>query len=256
MERGNMEQIIKGYNKDGQIDMSNVDVSKIPMPRNDREAAQAILLWRGFEGTPEELEREIDNIVETRIRHRNQNRTSQKKGDKVIKPVISKPPIENPIKENKYEVSEMSFKTINFFETNQSSQEIHDKWLGQYFDNPTSFFNDQNLKKLREINPGERLILLAKASYYLTNTPEMVQKYYREFPDDLVAVINKFKILKGYANTGLEYNLFSISAEEMVRAEPGIAKNYQSIEQYLEMVDRRKLAPGILMKNFEYKFRL
>jgi len=96
---------------------------------------------------------------------------------------------------NKAKKEEMGFEeldeiyeTLDEFEKNKFSEEINNEWIKEYGNDPTKFFDDENIKKLKNLPDSQRLIFLAKSSRYITITPDMATKYYKEFPNDLKAV--------------------------------------------------------------------
>ena len=119
-----------------------------------------------------------------------------------------------------FKSAEKIYQTIELLEDLKSSEDHNQEWIDKYSDNPTAFFNEKNFAELKNISPARRLLLLANASGYLVNSPEMVSKYYVEFPEDLDVVISIFIDNQGRSKDAGEFFLFSISAKEITFISP------------------------------------
>lgn len=131
-------------------------------------------------------------------------------------------------------------------------EELFIQWKEQYGQNPNNFVVENNFERLHELEPVDRLFFLSQAARFLTITPSMVGKYAAAFPEDIRAVHSMFVSSNGHPQTTSEFNLFSLLAPYMREIDPHIGDSYHSFEQYEEKAARRELAPGALLKNFDY----
>lgn len=149
---------------------------------------------------------------------------------------------------------EKIYEAVEGFNESKESDAIYETWRESYSENPLSFFDEDNFSQLEKIPASERLVLLARSCHYLTVTPEMVDRYYEKFPDDLKAVVALFEDCDGFPNYTLDLELFSISSLAMEKIRPSLKERYRPFEGYLEKGDRRRIAPSLLLNNFEYKY--
>src|SRR3989344_6111983 len=154
-----------------------------------------------------------------------------------------------------FKSAEKIYQTIELLEDLKSSEDHNQEWIDKYSDNPTAFFNEKNFAELKNISPARRLLLLANASGYLVNSPEMVSKYYVEFPEDLDVVISIFIDNQGRSKDAGEFFLFSISAKEMEKKIPALKESFYAFEHYQGRADRKQYAPALLLKNFGVEYR-
>lgn len=127
------------------------------------------------------------------------------------------------------------------------NDQIVKKWEGEYIENPNLFFSEENIKSLYNIPAGERLLMLARACGSLQVSTDIVERYYRSFPEDLEAVKMLFVDCGGHPDNGFEFNLFSVSADLMIKTNPNLLSGFRSIQQYLEMSERRRHAPDFIL---------
>ncbi|MDP2812068.1 MAG: hypothetical protein Q8O32_00020, partial [bacterium] len=142
----------------------------------------------------------------------------------------------------------------------KDSEEIKKEWQENYYDNPSDFFSENNLLGLNEQYQSKRLALLARASLYLTVTPDMANKYFKYFPEDVQVLTDLFcNHREGIAYDGLEFQLFSIAAQQIeknisvapVNHKPEVSPivRFPQLEKYLEIAERRNIAPQLLLEN-------
>lgn len=142
------------------------------------------------------------------------------------------------------------------------SDEIKDEWR-KFVNAPASFFSEDNLEKIGSYTSGKRLALLARSSLDITVTPDMASDYFKKFPDDLKSAEVLFSSYRnGIPEDDLESKLFSIIAPEIEKVSRNfpyntrkyIPKTEEFVEsnQYLEIAERRNVAPKVLLEDGNY----
>jgi len=157
------------------------------------------------------------------------------------------------------DVIEQDYEIMSDFKERRTADDIHQEWEARYYNDPRSFFSEENLTELEKVEPGKRLIWLARASNYLTSTPEMARRYFAVFPADLRIISELFEEQHGYVNSVSELALFSISAPEIERIlsqqnRPINNRMGSFLEQYLNIAERKNKAPDHLLNNFEHRY--
>ena len=139
----------------------------------------------------------------------------------------------------------------------KSEEKIDSLWEEKYDKDSVSFFDDKNLEFLNSLEAGERLNLLAIAATSILVTPQLAEKYFQKFPDDLLAVDKIFSTLRFEELNRRNYHLFTICALQMDKKDLKL-ENYNNtyeqytgeLEQYYNIARRRKEAPKYLLSNF------
>lgn len=150
-----------------------------------------------------------------------------------------------------------AFENVERFETMKENHDygsLEKEWENKFEKDPVSFFDEENLKLLREIPAEERLMSLSHASGFLRVTPSMVDRYFRFFPEDLEAVKVIFRSCNGMPSDGYDYNLFAISANSLSRGEEKMEERYRSMAQFREICDRREMAPRFILNGTQERY--
>jgi len=156
-----------------------------------------------------------------------------------------------------------AYEAVEEFESIKQSGELKQEWQEGFGQSPVSFFDNENLSKIAEMPSGKRIALLARSSLYITVTPDMAKKYFSVFPDDLKAIDALFTTYRqGRSEDDLEFYLFSIVAPEVEKVSkrfPYDTQNYNyktkeliPSNRYLEIAERRNIAPQALLENGSY----
>lgn len=143
-----------------------------------------------------------------------------------------------------------AFESVERFEImkeNCNYGSLEKEWEDKFEKDPVSFFDEENLKLLREIPAEERLMSLSHASGFLRVVPSMADRYFKYFPEDLEAVKVVFRSSNGRPFDGYDYNLFAISANSLSGGEEKMEKRYRSMAQFQKICDRRELAPRFIL---------
>ncbi len=135
-----------------------------------------------------------------------------------------------------------------------SKEKINAFWEVKYGEDPASFFNEKNYNLLASVDAKIRLDLLAKASFYLSITPEMASGYFDYYPSDLDYIVTTFQTRHGFPRTNNEFNLFVISAKKIAEKMPDLGGRGSQLEKYEEIADRKNRAPSLLLKDFKITF--
>jgi hypothetical protein len=141
------------------------------------------------------------------------------------------------------EVSDLSakaFDVLEEFEKQKTSPELFNKWENSFAKDPESFFSEENLANLQQMQAGERLAIFAHVSEDILVTPNLAKKYFSAFPLDAEAIKTLFDIRRGHPATSKEFYLFSLAAQEIDQTGPN---------QFFDMAKRRNLAPNFLLEN-------
>ena len=158
------------------------------------------------------------------------------------------------------------WETVDEFEREKHSEELKSEWMENFDKNPSSFFDNETLEKLSQQTIGRRISLLARASLYVTVTPDMAKKYFEKFPADLESVAKLYTTYReGQPEDGLEFQLFSIVAPEVEKISTNFPydsrkylpekNDFVESSQYLEIAARRNIAPQILLENGNFYVR-
>ncbi|MFA5183933.1 MAG: GNAT family N-acetyltransferase [Patescibacteria group bacterium] len=162
---------------------------------------------------------------------------------------------ENQIQES--EIKDRIWETVDNFDQEKDNKELEEIWRAKYKGDAQSFFNDDNLESLAALTGGQRLNLLADVASSIFATPQLVEKYYQKFPEDLQAVDKIFRINRHNLDMK-KYHLFSLSALSMDQSGLQVVEcpdryNYMmgDLEQFYGIARRRQEAPKFLLSNFK-----
>lgn len=154
--------------------------------------------------------------------------------------------------------SEKIWETVEQFDDIKDKKQLRNIWEEKYNKNELSFFSEESLIFLASLSGAMRLNLLSFAAASILVTPEMADRYYEKFPEDILAVDNIFFDKRWQPADMRDYNLFSISALKMnkgdlqeVESVPGYKYLDGHLSQFYNIARRRQEAPKYLLSNFE-----
>ncbi len=140
---------------------------------------------------------------------------------------------------------------LDAYEDACQSEEPKNEWVDKYSKSPVDFFAAENLDTLKTLDSGKRMLWFSMSLRDLRVTPEEVEGYFEVFPDDL----NTFKTHIEFQRTPestREFNLWAMCSGLVNKNAGTEAVNRYKRDQYLEIFERRKLAPKHLLTNYSH----
>ena len=137
-----------------------------------------------------------------------------------------------------------------------SNRQVKKDWFEKYSGQPLSFFDDDNLLKLKEMGSRDRLSALACAAESLQITNERVKKYYALFPDDLAIVERHCQDRAGQPDANSTWALWNLSYPFMKNCQCEWVDNGDfkypcgKYENIAAISERRRQAPTRLLSGF------
>lgn len=142
--------------------------------------------------------------------------------------------------------------SLEDYEESCDSDHDRNEWVELFSDNPIEFFSSENLDKLNDVPKGKRMLWFSMSLRDLRITPEIASKYFEQFPNDL-ATFGEVISHNDLPCDTREFNLWSICSG-LIR-EQGLSyldNKRSSNRQYLDIYERRRLAPDYLLSNYSH----
>ncbi len=160
------------------------------------------------------------------------------------------PPIKIDESNEGYE-ADLAFEAADLFLKAGGSDEVWGKWNEDYQKNPDAFFSPDNTEYLHGMPAGKRLLLLAYTLHDLRIEHETIDEYFERFPEDIQAAEALFATQRGVPETLPEHELFIATAPFFADDIKGQDSDRERLGQYLEIAERRNLAPEHLLEGFK-----
>ncbi len=134
-------------------------------------------------------------------------------------------------------------------ELSQHNLEKNVKIWNEKFDlKATNVFSEKGFEYLEKMPMEQRLAILRLASRDYSATPGMVEEYFKKFPRDIEVLIENYEM--NGINTSDGFMITSLAALSMIEYAPYLKRD---LAQYIEISERRKLMPKILMDDLSYQ---
>jgi len=134
------------------------------------------------------------------------------------------------------------------YEHERSSKAARQEWIERYFNDPISFFEPTNLDELRDIPAGRRLLWFGLSSKSLSVSPSDADLYFDAFPQDLDSLKTYIRT-EGTPGNTTEFSMWGISAHRVFETDPKKRGWGSKQSQWIEINDRRILAPSHLLSD-------
>lgn len=135
------------------------------------------------------------------------------------------------------------------WEDGERAQHLYDVVSQKYDNNQTDFFSPENLDDLSEYSCSERLAMFSAVAKDLRISTQMAKKYFDKYPEDKKLVQEIFRECGGHPKRVADFNIFSLAALEIPEYHKILGRN----DQYIQMAERRKIAPDRVMDNYDFK---